>query len=90
MTATTKEATMSATTFDMMAANDNRGLEIVGHINTIRADCHGMSRRAGMGNGIWSPGASRHFNEQAAAVCKRYRLTNSLWHAFCRMAGDGQ
>ena len=77
---------MNEAKYDSMAANDNRGLEIVGAINNLRADCHSMSRRAGVASGIWSPGASRHFNEQAAALCKLHKLTNSLWHAFCRMA----
>ena len=76
-----------STKFDLIAANDNRGVEIVGQINTIRADCLAMSRRAGMADGVWSAGANRHFNERAAAVCARYRLANSLWHSFCRMAG---
>jgi hypothetical protein len=78
--------------FDMIAANDNRGIEIVGHINMLRADCLAMSKRAGMpSNGadgtVWSDGANRHFNAHADALCRRYRLTNALWHAFCRLAG---
>jgi hypothetical protein len=76
--------------FDSIAMHDGRGLEIIGHINMLRVDCLKMSRSHGVCDGGYSEGAGRHFNERAEHICDAYRLTNGLWHAFCRMANAQQ
>jgi hypothetical protein len=75
--------TMNAIT---LAQHDNRGMEITTEIRLLRADCLAMSMRAGITDGSWTVGADRAFNDGAARICKRFRLTNKLWHAFCNIS----